>query len=549
MRQVAAVLLAPLVLTWFPATGETLAPASALHSVAVGRSPEAVVDWQMSRVEQLLADDLPSVLVLGGRTAPVGVAVVESPAAVSRRRSEFLAATVARVPVAVEASIGRDRSDRRLMQQGLRNEGFDPGTPDGVFVPRTRAAIREWQQSRGASPTGYLNGAETELRRAAAVRSPTAPGVVSPPPPAFAVNASVDSAPARVATEVDPQAATAGNAEQRPRAMAGSGIAQLLPPEILLDRHLVRAERLLAEDDPGAALEEMNEILALQDEHGLVLEDDFSFRYARIAFAAGRTEMAIASLNEYLVIAGRAGEFYREALELLDTAEVVLGREEEERRTAELERRRAARWPAGTVLRDCETCPVMVVLPDSALAMGRHEVTVGEYRAFASATGAAAPATCIAFGPDDRHSWRDPGFSQTDRHPVTCMTWNDAQAYVSWLSQTTGATYRLPTETEWERAATGSQPGCYLDRRERRFGTCPVGTYETNAAGLSDMVGNVEEWMSDCVEGECPRRRVLRGGSFWGQPDDLRLTLRSSDPPTLRSVFVGFRVARTLDSE
>ena len=65
-----------------------------------------------------------------------------------------------------------DRSTRRLIQQGLRNQGFDPGTPDGLFGPRTRAAIRDWQQSRGAWPTGYLNGAEAEAE------SPTPIGVV-----------------------------------------------------------------------------------------------------------------------------------------------------------------------------------------------------------------------------------------------------------------------------------------------------------------------------------------------------------------------------------
>ena len=148
-------------------------------------------------------------------------------------------------------------------------------------------------------------------------------------------------------------------------ASAPPATAAQLPPEIMVDRHLVRVDRLLAADDPGAALEAMNEILALQEEHDLELGNDFPFRYARVAFAAGRTETAIASLNEYLVAAGREGEFYREALQLLDSAEVRLAREEVERRRAEAERRRAARWPPGHVFRDCETCPEMVVLPGS----------------------------------------------------------------------------------------------------------------------------------------------------------------------------------------
>ena len=127
----------------------------------------------------------------------------------------------------------------------------------------------------------------------------------------------------------------------------------------------------------------------------------------------------------------------------------------------------------------------MVVLPGGGLALGRYEVTVGEYWAFVSATG-------------DTRGWRDDNWradgiwQQTDRHPVTFVTWDDAQAYVSWLSRRTGSAYRLPTEAEWERAAAGSQPGCdRLGRGTQPDGACPVGSYGTNTAGLSDMVGNL----------------------------------------------------------
>ena len=162
----------------------------------------------------------------------------------------------------------------------------------------------------------------------------------------------------------------------------------------------------------------------------------------------------------------------------------------------------------GEVFRDCGECPEMVVMPGGGLALGRYEVTVGEYRAFASETGGGAGDRCLDFrGLLDRgfrdngnSSWRDPSFPQTERHPVTCMNWDDAQAYVSWLSRTTGETYRLPTEAEWERGAAGSAPGCYQDRTGNE-GTCPVGSYGSNAAGLLDMVGNLEEWTEDCDEG------------------------------------------------
>ena len=155
----------------------------------------------------------------------------------------------------------------------------------------------------------------------------------------------------------------------------------------------------------------MNEVLALQEEHDLLLPDDFNFQYAQVAYAAGRTETAIAELNEYLVAAGREGEFYREALELLESAEVRLDREEAERRRArrraEAERRRVARWPPGHVFRDCETCPEMVVLPGSAIALGRHEVTLGEYRASASANRDGAGRRCVSLSDGD-YSWQNP---------------------------------------------------------------------------------------------------------------------------------------------
>ena len=308
--------------------------------------------------------------------------------------AESLAAAAPQDASAVEASLPLDRSTRRLIQRGLRNEGFNPGTPDGLFGPRTRAAIRDWQQSRGASPTGYLNRAEAELLRTAAAPPPAAPEARLPPEAVAAVAPSTSSpaagpaststetdsrpaSPAAVAAEAaDSQNAAETNTRQGTRAGRGNGAFQL-PPEVLVDRHLLRADRLLAGGDPADALEAMNEVLALQEEHELALQDGFDFEYAQVAYAAGRTETAIAAANQYLATAGRLGEFCRDALELLDSAEVRLEREAAERRRAEAarrraeaERRHAARWPPGYVFRDCETCPEMVVLPESSSAVG-----------------------------------------------------------------------------------------------------------------------------------------------------------------------------------
>ena len=477
--------------------------------------------------------------------------------------AEVPEAAVPQAPAAVEASLALDRSTRRLIQQELRNQGFDPGTPDGLFGPRTRAAIRNWQESREASPTGYLNGAEAELLRTTAQPRPPRPEAVPTPQAIPAIDPTASSAastPAKVSShparapvapeELDPQNAAETNTQQQTRAADATGTVQL-PPEILLDRHLLRAERLLADGDPAAALQEMNEVFTLQTAYDLQLPDGFDFQYAQLAYAAGHTETAITSVNQYLAAAGREGVFYREALELLDAAEVRLEREEAERRRArrraeaerrraEAVRRRATRWPPGHLFRDCETCPEMVVVPGSVVALGRYEVTLGEYRAFASATAAGA-------GECDGNSWRNSGFPQTDRHPVTCVSWDEAQAYVSWLSRQTGAPYRLPTEAEWERSAAGSQPGCdQLGKGTREDGTCPVGQYGTNAAGLSDMIGNVWEWTSDCWEGDCGRR-VSRGGSWGNHPDYLQPGARGWTSAGHRLVTLGFRVARRLE--
>ena len=196
----------------------------------------------------------------------------------------------------------------------------------------------------------------------------------------------------------------------------------------------------------------------------------------------------------------------------------------------------------------------MVVLPGGGLALGRYEVTVAEYRTFASATGRGAGGGCQTFLPvpgqpvkeNDDGSWQDPGFAQTDRHPVTCVSWHDALAYASWLSRTTGAPYRLQSDAEWDRAIAGSQPGCYRDRTGRP-GTCPVGSHGgVNPAGVADMAGNVAEWTRDCWQDDCTRR-VTRGGSWFGSSEGLRPPVRFRQRTGLKTNDFGFRVSRRLD--
>ena len=113
-----------------------------------------------------------------------------------------LAAT-AQDPQAVEAELGLDRPARRLIQQGLADAGFDPGAPDGVFGPRTRAAIRAWQAARRVSETGYLAAAQAQALRTAATlgRGTAAADTTAAPPPTVAPPTGTDAGTARAASD------------------------------------------------------------------------------------------------------------------------------------------------------------------------------------------------------------------------------------------------------------------------------------------------------------------------------------------------------------
>ena len=421
----------------------------------------------------------------------------------------------------VEEGLGLDRAARRQVQEGLQAAGFDPGGADGMFGPRTRSAIRSWQTSRGARTTGYLDGPSVASLRPSVAGQPT----FRQREPAGAAGAAAAPAAAAppAASPTQPQPPPSATAEQEN--LFWQSIANSSNPaefEAYLSQFPNGVFRALAEVRLAALRSAANDPPASVG------------RPARgVGTPASGSRVSVAGVAAF---GGAAG---------VDAA-----------------RRR------GDVFRDCEECPEMVVLAGGGLAMGRYEVTVGEYRAFASATGGGAGGGCTTFR--GVSSWRDPGFPQTDRHPVTCVSWDDAQEYVSWLSRRTGAAYRLPTEGEWERAAAGSPTGCG-DRYDAWLvgsggGTCEVGTNGTNAVGLSDMVGNVWEWTSDCTEvfGRLhirPRGRwegnclhlVLRGGSWedysWeseSYAEDLRRA-RGWLGADGRLNNQGFRVSRTLD--
>ena len=442
---------------------------------------------------------------------------------------EVTVVSAAQDAAAVEAALRLNRPTRRLIQQGLSNEGFDPGTPDGLFGPRTRAAIRAWQAARDEPQTGYLDGDQAGALRAAAVPHPvTAPPDRAVPAPVVDGPASLQGSDAGLAT-----AATDARSSENPDSAAPLGVespavpAQAsrpreLPPEILIDRRLVRVDRLLARDDHRAAHEVMNEVLALQREHEVALPVEFPFKYAQVALAAGLPETAVTSLNDYLLAAGREGEFYRDALELLESAEEAVRRADAARRRVEAERQRAEaerrrvealqrendelarrQVEAAAVplprdpLRSGGLAPEMVTVVagrfqyftrqhgrysdqehvewvtfDRPFAIAKHEVTRGEFERFVDSsryrTDTKTSRSC-----DEREAWkrprgaggfepRPPRIEQTDHHPVVCVDHHDAMAYATWLSDQTGEPYRLPSPAEWQYAARAGSNAAML---------------------------------------------------------------------------------------
>lgn len=257
----------------------------------------------------------------------------------------------------------------------------------------------------------------------------------------------------------------------------------------------------------------------------------------------------------------------------------------------------------GEVLHDPGESPQRTVTVER-FAIGRTEVTRGEYRRFVDATGHVSDAErnvnspgCYAylgattFRWDRGMSWRQVGFPQDDTHPVVCVSWRDAMAYVRWLAAETGQAYRLPSEAEFEyvnRAGTttpwpwGEDPsgGCsvanYGDRRQAQAVTgwsfptadcddghaftAASGRLAPNAWGLHDISGNVWEWTADCwnpdhvgapgdararTTGDC-EKRVLKGGSWSNKPQWLRSADRGANHVTYRTTLHGFRVVRDL---
>ena len=293
--------------------------------------------------------------------------------------------------------------------------------------------------------------------------------------------------------------------------------------------------------------------------------------------------------------------------------------------------------PAPKVIQDCPSCPRMVVIPGASYSIGspsaeegrypnekvmerlevgpfavsETEITRGQFAEYVKATGDDTGSGCDTTGDlkdllsdfDPKASWRNPGFEQTDDHPVVCISWYEAIAYTNWLSEKTGHDYHLPFEIAWEIAARGgtetpyfwgssADDGCtymnggdlslrkgfprwtelteeafrkgephsvFVQCEDGHIFTAPVRSFKPNGLGLYDMTGNVWEWVVNCGDNQpdpgpdeleppfdtCNLRRT-RGGSWDDWPVDLRSAVRKRLGPDHRRIDTGFRVVREM---
>jgi len=223
----------------------------------------------------------------------------------------------------------------------------------------------------------------------------------------------------------------------------------------------------------------------------------------------------------------------------------------------------------------------------SAYYIGKYEVTVAQFAAFANATGYKTTAeregkadvwNGKVFLTPPGADWQHPlgpnsDVSHKQNHPVTCISWDDADAFTEWLSKKSGLVVQLPTEAQWEKAARGTKGLIYPwgdkfdqtkantfegDKRD----TTPVDDHPQGNSpfGVANMIGNVWEWCQDWFDENTYNIRagsevknptgptsgswrVARGGS-WRDNQDVRVATRSATVSSSRSNLNGFRVVR-----
>jgi formylglycine-generating enzyme required for sulfatase activity len=276
------------------------------------------------------------------------------------------------------------------------------------------------------------------------------------------------------------------------------------------------------------------------------------------------------------------------------------------------------RFAAVSTIKDCTECPELVAVPAGGFTMGssaqeqalanaagatigftespqhyvrvpsfaagRYAVTKSEFAAFARSSGYLTEAEqgdgCLfkdnngdrPFVKKLSFNWRNVGYAQGDDHPVVCVSWNDAQAYIQWLNPISGKSYRLLSEAEREYAAPGGTYSKFwwgelissskANYGQISFGTVPVSSFSPNPFGLYNVHGNIWEWVEDCTHSDyfgAPTHgsawitgcksvnyKRIRGGSWFNGWLWLRAAQALENSSDFRLVNSGFRLARDL---
>jgi formylglycine-generating enzyme required for sulfatase activity len=192
--------------------------------------------------------------------------------------------------------------------------------------------------------------------------------------------------------------------------------------------------------------------------------------------------------------------------------------------------------------------------------IGKTEVTVKQFRAFANAKNYVTQAES-----GGKENWKKSSFEH-ENHPVVWVSWNDANAYCQFMSESKGFQFKLPTEAQWEKAARGNDARKYPwgnqkpDKNLSNIKTCLVGSYPKGASpyGVLDMAGNVWEWCSDWYSKDyyrnAPRENpkgpsnglthVIHGGSWYGRAKYIHCSLRYHEKASYSTFILGFRLCQ-----
>ncbi|MEM1299328.1 MAG: SUMF1/EgtB/PvdO family nonheme iron enzyme [Pseudomonadota bacterium] len=255
-----------------------------------------------------------------------------------------------------------------------------------------------------------------------------------------------------------------------------------------------------------------------------------------------------------------------------------------------------------SIIKECAECPELVVIPSGTFVMGspeqepnrrpqegpQREVRVHRFALARTELTFEAWDACVADAGCGGYAAPDQGEGRSDI-PAFNLNREDAISYIAWLNtRVSGTPYRLPSEAEWEYAARagtdtanywGDDPDrayanmgrdtCCIGAAEgpdRWVGVAPVDQFPPNAFGLSDMAGNLSEWVADVYRGSFKNaptdgsvwayesvsgasvRYLLRGGSFKDRPWQVRSAQRFSNSADWRLNIYGFRVARDLST-